>query len=167
MDAPNILTIVIAGVLVAGFLAWLIYLQRKTAAEENRKVEGSKVMQLQAYERLALLVERITLSSVIGRVSSPDFNASNMRFAIIQTINEEFTYNISQQIYVSVEAWNAIKTMKEQNLLLVNQVAGMLPTDASGLNLCRAILEYQANDPKGNMNEVVSEIISYEAKKLL
>ena len=166
MDTSSLLMTAFA-VLIAGFIAWLIYLQRKAAAEEGKKVEGSKVMQLQAYERLALLVERISLASVISRVNNPDYNAANMRFAIVQSINEEFTYNVSQQIYVSVEAWNAIKMLKDQNLLLVNQVAGVIPADASALDLCRSILEFQANEPKGNMNEVVSEIISYEAKKLL
>lgn len=164
----NILAIVFVAVAISGFVAWLIYLQRKTAAAEGKKVEGSKLLQLQAYERLSLLIERITLNNVISRVSQPEYGARDMQRAIIMTINEEFTYNISQQIYVSIEAWNAIKKLKDQNLLIVNQVASVLPADASGMDLNRSILEFMLNDEKrGTFHEIVSEVISFEAKRLL
>ncbi|MFP5039963.1 hypothetical protein [Parasediminibacterium sp. JCM 36343] len=163
----SLISIVFVAVTIAGFVAWLIYLQRKAAAEEGKKVEGSKVMQLQAYERLALLIDRITLSNVISRVSDPEFTARDMQRAIVQSINEEFNYNITQQIYVSAEAWDAVKNLKEQNLLLVNQLASIHPPTASGIDLSRSLLEFLMNDKRGTLHEVVSEVISFEAKKLL
>jgi hypothetical protein len=152
---------------VGGVIGWLIYLQRKSVIEEGKKVEGSKMLQLQAYERLALLVERISLENVISRVSNPEFSARDMQLAIVKTINEEFTYNISQQIYVEPEAWNAVKNLKDQNILLLNQIGGIVPPDTTGFAFSKAILEFLASDRRGKLHDVVSEIISIEAKKLL
>ncbi|WP_282456175.1 DUF7935 family protein [Chitinophaga sedimenti] len=38
---------------------------------------------------------------------------------LIQTVKAEFDHNISQQIYVSPAAWEAVKTVKEQVISLV------------------------------------------------
>ncbi len=167
MDTSLIFVITFVSVSVAGVVAWLIYLQRKSVIEDGKKVEGSKMMQLQAYERLALLVQRISIPSIISRVSNPEYTARDMQLAIVQNINEEFTYNISQQIYVSAEAWDAVKNLKEQNLLLLSQIGTVIPADAIGTSFNKAILEFLSEDRRGKLPEIVSEIISFEAKKLL
>ena len=167
MDQASAYAIIFVAVSVSGVVAWLLYLQRKSAVEEGQKVEGSKMLQLQAYERLTVLVDRITLSNVISRVGLPEYSARDMQRAIIQSINEEFTYNVSQQIYVSAETWNAVKNLKDQNLLLVNQIGGIFPPDASGYEFSKSMLEFLSSDKRGAFHEVVSEVISFEAKKLL
>jgi len=86
---------------------------------------------------------------------------------ITQNIRQEFEYNITQQIYVSAEAWTAIKNLKDQNMLIVNQLASTMPANATGMDLNKQVLQYLMNDPKGNLHEVVSDVLSYEAKKIL
>ncbi len=90
-----------------------------------------------------------------------------MQLTLTQNIRSEFDYNITQQIYVSSEAWNAVKNLKEQNLLIINQLANVLPPNATGLDLNKLLLEFLMNDKKGTLHEVVSEVLSFEAKKLL
>jgi hypothetical protein len=68
---------------------------------------------------------------------------------------------------VSADAWNAVKNLKEQNLLVINQFAAALPPNATGLDLNKHLLEYLMTDKKGTMHELVSEVLSYEAKKVL
>ena len=167
MDTSSIFVVTFVAVCISGVVAWLIYLQRKSVLEEGKKVEGSKMMQLQAYERLALLVQRMSIPSIISRVSNPEYSARDMQLAIIQNINEEFSYNISQQIYVSAEAWEAVKNLKEQNLLLLSQIGTVIPADATGTSFNKAILEFLSEDRRGTLPEIVSEVISIEAKKLL
>jgi len=167
MDQASAYAIIFVSLSIAGVVTWLLYLQRKTSVEESQKVEGSKLLQLQAYERLTVLVDRITLTNVISRVSLPEFTAREMQRAIIQSINEEFTYNVSQQIYVTSETWNAVKNLKDQNLLLVNQLGGIFPPEASGYEFNRALLEFLTSDNRGKLHEVVGEVVSIEAKKLL
>ncbi len=124
-------------------------------------------MQLTAYERLILLVDRIALHNLIIRLNQPGATSREMQLLLTQSIRDEFDYNITQQIYVSAEAWNAVKNLKEQNMLVINQLAATLPGDATGLDLNKFILEYLMHDKKGTLHEVVSDVLSYEAKKLL
>ena len=128
---------------------------------------NSKQLQLQAYERLTLLAGRIALPSLIARLSSPELSARDLQVMLTQTIRQEFDYNITQQIYVSADAWNSVKSLMEQNILMVHQIANVMPPDASGNDLARVLLEYLMSDPKGKLHEVVCEVISYEAKGIL
>lgn len=170
MENTLILFIVgVAGLILGGLavnLAW----ERKM---KNRKMFTSNdssvttQMQLQAYERLVVLVDRIALPNLISRVGQTDISAREMQLILTRTIREEFEYNISQQIFVSTEAWNSVKNLKEQNLLIINQLANILPANASGLDLNKQLLQYLMNDKKGVLHEVVSEVLSYEAKRIM
>jgi len=124
-------------------------------------------MQLQAYERLILLVDRIALPNLIARLGKQSMSARDMQHLLTQNIREEFEYNITQQIYVSSDAWTAVKNLKEQNMLIVNQLANALPPNATGLDLNKLLLQFLMNDKKGTLHEVVSEVLSYEAKRLI
>lgn len=161
----TLLTVVI-GLMIAGFAGYLFYLQRKNQRDENESKRASVSLQLQAYERLTLLTDRIALPNLISRLGNPDISASEMQYLLIKNIKDEFDYNISQQIYVSPEIWNAIRNLKENNLLIINRVGLSVASMASAATLNRAILEYLMQDQKSNLHEVVSDALSYEAKKL-
>lgn len=167
MESTTIILGVTISVVIAGLAGWLIFLQRKVAVEESNKADSSKVLQLQAYERLILVASRIALPNVISRVNAPDLGVRDMQKLMILAIKEEFDYNITQQIYVSAAAWEAVKNLKEQNMLAVNQIAAMLPANATGLDLNKLVIDYVITDKKGNLHEVVAEVLSYEAKKML
>lgn len=166
LDTTMMLTILI-GVLIAGFVGYLFYLQRRNQREEKQADKGSVNLRLQAYERLALLSDRIALPNLISRLGTPDIAAREMAYLISKHIKDEFDYNITQQIYVSPEIWNAVKNLKEKNLLLVSQIAMAMPEQTNAAQLNRAILEYLVQQPSASLHEMVSEAISYEAKQLL
>jgi hypothetical protein len=169
MDTTTMLLCLAIAVLIGGFLAFLFWQQRKSAKDDaESSAEGStRTLRLQAYERLTLLVDRIALPNLISRVSQGGLTAREMQLLLTRSIKEEFDYNITQQIYVSPDAWTAVKNLKEQNILVVNQLAGALPPHATGLDLNKLLLEFLMKDKKGQLHEVVSEVLSYEAKKLL
>jgi hypothetical protein len=169
MDNTTLLLSIAIAVLLATFLGYLFYQQRKNAKEtEPAAVDNStRTLQLQAYERLTLLVDRIALPNIIARVNQQGASAKEMQMVLTRSIKEEFDYNITQQIYVTPDAWSSVKNLKEQNMLVVNQLANALPPNATGLDLNKLLLEYMMTDKKGQLHEVVSEILSFEAKKLL
>ncbi len=169
MDNTAIALSAVIALLLAGFLAYLFWQQRKSVEEENASSSDAttKSLRLQAYERLTLLVDRIALPNLISRVNQNGVSAKDMQFLLTHNIREEFDHNITQQIYVTPDAWNAVKNLKEQNMLVVNQLASALPPHATGLDLNKLLLEYLMIDKKGQLHEVVSEVLSYEAKKLL
>jgi len=170
LDTSSIIFIVVLTVLVTASVVYIITTRMKTATEDGTIIRDNpitKPMQLQAYERLLILVDRIALPHLISRVSQPHASAREMQLLLTQNIRSEFDYNITQQIYVSPDAWSAVKNLKEQNLLIVNQLATVLPPNATALDLNKLLLEFLMNDKKGSLHEVVSEALSYEAKKLM
>jgi hypothetical protein len=163
---------IVIAVLLAGSLAFLFWKQRKEARQnESKEINAppvaTKQLQLQAYERLILLTDRIALPNLVNRVNQPGLSAREMQSLLAQSIRNEFEHNITQQIYVSAEAWDTVKNLKEQNLLIVNQVASFLPENASGLDLNKSLLELTMQNPKASLHNVVAEALSYEAKKLM
>jgi hypothetical protein len=159
--------------ILGGSLAYLFWKQRKEMklAIEAKKADPnqkpSRHLQLQAYERLILLADRISLTNVINRVSQSGLGVREMQALLVHSIREEFDYNVTQQIYVSQEAWEAVRNLKDQNLLIINQVASFMPAEATGTDLNKSILEMLMQNPKASLHSVVSEVLAYEAKKLL
>lgn len=160
-------------VILGGTLAYLLWKQRQQAKnltpEKSKAVEKvqSLPLQLQAYERLILLVDRIALPNVISRNNQPGIGLKDMQFLLVNAIKQEYEHNVTQQIYVSNEAWEAVRNLKEQNIHIINQVASFLPPDSSGTDLNKHLLEMIVNNPKVSLHNVVSEVLSYEAKKLM
>jgi hypothetical protein len=103
----------------------------------------------------------------VNRLSSQSLSAREMQALLTESIRQEFEHNITQQIYVSPEAWDAIKNLKEQNIFIINQVASFLPASASGSDLNKNLLEMIMANPKASLHGVVAEVLSYEAKKVL
>lgn len=170
MDTMTIVFIVGIAVFFIGTAVVPFFRSRKKKADSQNSAEldpSTKQLKLQAYERLLLLADRIALPNLIPRLSQPGFTAFQMQTLLIENIKQEFEYNITQQMYVSADAWNAIKNLKEQNISMVSQIAGLLPETATGFDLNKVLAEYLLNDKKGTLHELVSEVLSYEAKKLL
>jgi Ca2+/Na+ antiporter len=170
MDTTTTVLVIIIVLLVAAFIVYLSYQQNKKDKTEQENLNpdnATRSLRLQAYERLTLLVDRIALPNLISRVNQNGISARDMQMLLVRSIREEYDYNISQQIYVTPDAWNALKNLKEQNMLVVNQLATALPPNATGLDLNKLLLEYLMTDKKGQLHEVVGEVLSYEAKKLM
>ena len=178
MDSTYLVIAIIFGVLVAGTLVYLLIKQRKeiktTQAARTPPPPSAepgsvapRQLQLQAYERLILLTDRIALPNLIARLNTPGLGARDMQSLLTQSIRQEFEHNITQQIYVSTEAWQVVRDYKEQNLLIVNQVASFLPEEASGADLNHALLDLLVQNPKASLQNVVSEALSFEAKKVM
>ena len=163
----NIIIISVIALLLGGGTLYVIFSKNGAAKGGDAANPTSINMQLQAYERLILLADRIALPNLISRLSQPGLSAKEMQLLLTQSIKEEFSYNITQQIYVSADAWTAVKNLKEQNILTINQLSNALPANASGLDLNKLLLEYLMSDKKGALHEVVSEVLSYEAKKVM
>lgn len=167
LDTGTVIFIVAIAVLVTGSVVYIITTRMRNNNGHDEKDNSTTQLKLQAYERMMILVDRIALPHLISRVNDPTISARQMQALLTQNIRNEFEYNITQQIYVSPEAWNAVKNLKEQNILTVNQLGSVLPPDASAKDLNKLLLEFLMNDSKGNLHEVVAEALSYEARKLM
>lgn len=124
-------------------------------------------LQLQAYERLAVLCERIAIPNLISRVSHPQASAKEMQSLLLETIKQEFEYNASQQIYVSKVTWDAVRNLRDQSMLIINQVANVLPPDAKANDLNKQLLKVMMDHQDAALHTIVLDALSFEAKKLM
>ena len=128
---------------------------------------NSRPLQLQAYERLVMLSERIALPNLISRANQPGLNSKEMQVLLLESVKQEYEYNMTQQIYVSPVAWEAVKNLKEQTMLIINQVGAAMPPDASGLDLNKVLMDVMMKQQKGQLHSIVLEALNYEARKLM
>lgn len=151
------------------FAVWLKrqFGELKNELKKNQEINNDTIkLKLHAYERLTLFCERCGLQALISRL---DFSKESISFAqalLTDTIRSEFEYNQSQQIYVHPEIWQAVTKLKDQNIYIINQITQMMPPQATGADLSRAILEYSLTE-NAELNKVVLEAIRNEAQKLL
>ena len=96
-------------------------------------------IRLQAYERVAMFLERITPTKLLVRISPTSPNKEDYESLLIQTIDQEYQHNISQQIYVSDECWNITKAAKNATIQLIRK-AGLLKKTTSANKLREVVL---------------------------
>ncbi len=123
-------------------------------------------LQLEALERLTLFSERAGLKNLVSRISTAGMYAAGVHAEMVDALKTEYDYNISQQIYVSPEVWNAVTRLKDQNIYILNQLAATLAPDATGLDLSKRILEYSMTKD-AELNKIVLDALQFEAKKIL
>jgi len=133
--------------------------------EKRQKLKvalGNKQMitplRLQAYERLVMLLERISLESLMMRVSLPGKNCEELHAELLQIIRAEFDHNLSQQLYVSIEAWNSVRKAKNYTISLVNNAAKEVEDKAPAILLSRKILDMAIELEKSITEKALNEI---------
>lgn len=122
---------------VTGAIAFYFF-RLHTRNEEGRRrfllhkssLKDTLPIRLQAYERMALFLERIALNNLVVRVSPQGQNKSNYENLLIKQIENEFEHNLSQQIYMTDECWNIIKATKSATIQIIRS-AGMSESDSA------------------------------------
>lgn len=167
MDTPLLsLILSVFSILLSMLTFYLLYAKQVTKKNSGPDF-STKQLQLQAYERLVVLTERVALPNLVSRANQPGLTAREMQLLMLESIKQEFEYNSSQQIYVSPVAWQAVNNLKEQNMMIINQVAQTLPNDARGIDLGKRIMEVIIAQDKKALHNIVLEALNYEARKLM
>jgi hypothetical protein len=91
---------------------------------------------------------------------------AELQAGLIETIRNEYEHNTTQQIYINAEVWKAITNLKEQNIFIINHLAGTLDPQANAIELSKIILEYCSNN-NAELSQLVLDAIQFEVKKLL
>lgn len=128
---------------------------------------STKPLKLQAYERLVILCERISLPNIISRTAQPGLSAREMQYMLIENIKQEFEYNASQQIYVSQPAWESVRNLRDQSLLVINSIGKALPADATATDLNKGLLEVIMQQDNAALHTLTLETLNAEAKKMM
>jgi hypothetical protein len=163
-EIQGILTVVIFGLIF--YLLTELRTLKKDILAKQPVTAGNSLLPLQAYERLTLLADRISLKNLVTRMHSTNFTTAELQAGLVETIRTEYEHNITQQIYINPEVWKAITNMKEQNIFIINQLAAAIPPQSNAVELSKLILEYSANKD-AELSPMVLDAIQFEVKKLV
>ena len=80
-------------------------------------------IRLQAYERMALFLERISPDSLVLRCYQPGMDLKLLQGVMTKNIRDEWEHNLSQQVYIDIATWARIREAKDEMINLVNSSA--------------------------------------------
>ena len=93
------------------------------ADERNETLRVVTPIRLQAYERMALFLERISPNSLVLRCYQPGMDLKLLQGVMTKNIRDEWEHNLSQQVYVSADLWTHIREAKDEMVNLINSAA--------------------------------------------
>ncbi|MBD3637396.1 MAG: hypothetical protein HUJ25_08595 [Crocinitomicaceae bacterium] len=101
-------------------------------------------MQVDAYQRLVLFLERIAPNNLVMRLNNPGLPAGAFQARLLDSIREEYEHNLAQQIFVSPEAWRITQQSKEEVLKIINMAASKMQATSMSTDLAKSIFEITA-----------------------
>jgi hypothetical protein len=140
MDITRIIDLLLFAIpsLITGFIAYYFFKEHTKNEDGRRRFLLKKDMQinamplrLQAYERVALFLERISPSKLLIRVTPISSNKNDYEALLIQSIEQEFEHNLSQQIYISNKCWSIVTTAKNATIQLIRKASMLEKTDTA------------------------------------
>ena len=140
MEVEKIFEVLLYAVpaLITGMIADYFFKEHTKNEDGRRRFLLQKDMQvntmplrLQAYERMAIFLERITPSKLLIRVAPTSSNKEDYESLLIASIEQEFEHNLSQQIYVTDECWNIITAAKNATIQLIRKASLLEKTETA------------------------------------
>lgn len=140
MDASRVIDLFLFAIpaLITGLISYYFFKEHTKNEDGRRRFLLQKDMQvnamplrLQAYERMAIFLERITPSKLLIRVVPTSSNKETYESLLIASIEQEFEHNLSQQIYISDECWNIITAAKNATIQLIRKASLLEKTDTA------------------------------------
>lgn len=134
--------------------------------EVNEKQHHLFPLTLQAYEQIVLFIERIEPSNLVMKYKTNDQTAQQLHGILLHKIREEYEQTVTQQIYVSDNAWNLTKQAKEETINIINMAATSLEQNGSNNDLTRSVFEKMMLLPK-SPSQIALDYLKAEIKEII
>jgi DNA primase len=149
-------------VLYGAYLLVRMFIQKevslKTLEVRGKSMQTLLPNRLQAYERMALFLERISPQNLLVRLSTAGMTSKEFHQLLLSEIRNEYNHNVAQQVYMSEEVWNLIKNAKEDLILSINDAAGEMNLESTSLDLSRKIFEKSINKQVDPIAHALTEL---------
>jgi hypothetical protein len=165
MNSERIIDLVLYAIpaLITGIIAYYFFKEHTKNEDGRRRFLLHKDMQvnamplrLQAYERMALFLERITPNKLLVRIIPTSSNKEDYEALLIATIEQEYEHNLSQQIYLSDQCWGIISAAKNATIQLIRKASLLEKTDTA--NKLREVVLTEMMDRRAPSDAALSFI---------
>jgi hypothetical protein len=123
-------------------------------------------LRLQAYERMSIFLERISPLSLMQRLGDMSLPVMQARQLLMNEIREEYSYNLSQQLYMSNEAWAAVTQAKEEMISLIIRASEGIDPEANCIELAKAIFQITVSAGNDTIGMAIT-VVKDEGRALL
>lgn len=106
------------------------YIEFKNREFKMLTVKGNSENKSQSYERMALFLERIKPASLVSNFDS-SLEKHEFLYLTEKSIIEEFSYNTSQQIYITKKTWTAVVEAKDAVLKMLHETYNNVSDNAN------------------------------------
>ena len=106
------------------------YIKLKNQELKLLTIKGNSEQRVHAYERLTLFLERLKPSNLVTKFDK-NLAPHEFVFLIEKTINDEFDYNASQQLYITAKTWKNVVNCKNNMLHLLHKTYENLGNNSS------------------------------------
>ncbi len=162
---PAIIVLIATTLIVKKFL--VAETEKKHLALYGEKIGETFKLRMQAYERLTHYMERIHPNALIGRHYMKGATAQDIQLSMVRNIREEYEHNLSQQLYVSNEVWQTVKSAKEQEISMINNIGTQMAQNATASEFVQKISEFTLDKTTEVPSDIALYIINKEAKQVL
>ena len=145
-----------------------VYLVMKTYLDKQYQIQllqfkkdqknTTTPLKLQAYERLSLFCERISVPNLVLRMKTKGASSAALRVSLLMAVQQEFEHNISQQIYISDQLWEIIKLARTETIELINSVAEKVDMKSDSDQLANALVNVYASMERSATQSALSAI---------
>ncbi len=108
---------------------------------------------LQAYERLAILLERISPEAIVLRENKANMTSLQLQKQLLSSIRHEFEHNFAMQIYLPAPTWDAILKSRDVVIKLINTASGEVQPNSPAIHLSKIIFEKGVNETNFYINK--------------
>jgi hypothetical protein len=171
----TILLPILLPIISTGAVIWVVFIFLKRSTEKELVVAQTSLkkerqkhflpMRVDAYQRSALLMERIHPNSLIMRLHNPGLPAMKFQADLLQAIREEYNHNVSQQLFVSPQAWEMVKNSKEETIKIINLAGQQMQATSLATDLAAKVFEIVAEVGK-LPTEITVEFLRKELQEL-
>lgn len=175
MEKAYLVTLVLCSVLPGALLVILATILLNKQGQRQRQQDHMRLstenrkltvpMRLAAYERLTLLLERISPESLVVRIPSHNASCAQFEAQLLASIREEWNHNLSQQVYVSETAWTFAQKARGQMVQLVRLCAEKVPQEAPAQEMVNILL-LSLNELPQHPTQTALKVLREEAQSL-
>lgn len=131
---------------------------------EERK--HSLPLQLKAYERLIIMLERITPSALVMRLNKPGMTASQLQLELLKAVRDEYDLNVSMQMYVSRTAWELTGRGRDEVVESIKSAAIKAGATGTAMDLSRHLFAIEEQSKNQSVKQAL-EVLRLEARKMM
>ncbi len=135
-------------------------LQRQHLEIRGKSIETVLPNRLHAYERICLFLERISPNNIILRLNQGEYSSREFQHILANEIREEYNHNVSQQLYMSEDAWTLVVHAKEDLINTINKSADSLGEKATSVDLAKQVFERTMQKEKDPIQEALKFVKS-------